>query len=139
MKLLGLSNDVIRQILIYYIKNSRVNQMKIEFIGSKLLNEISRNIYIEEQPLFIACKNNDVTNAINLVNENSAGYVSKNGETSLMFAYEFGMEEVTSKLLKFRCKYNQVSKDGNTALYSLRTYNNNENFMAWISRCSRHG
>jgi hypothetical protein len=98
MELFDLSYDVIRQIMIFYIDNSEVNQNKIKFIGSRLLNEISKDINISRQKIFeliIECK----LDAIQLTNEKDVDYVDKFGNTTLMCACWCRVTDVALKIV----------------------------------------
>jgi ankyrin repeat protein len=129
MELLDLSHDVLRQIMIYYVNNSKVNQKKIEFIGSHKLNEVNNNINEIVPLLFDACKNNndrnmntlhgmfyDEKNALQLINEYDSTFIDEYGDTSLMWACRNAMFKVADKLLDIECLPGQINKDGNTAL-----------------------
>lgn len=115
MELLDISSDVIRQIMIYYIDNSRVNQKKILFIGSHILNEINKEINISEPELFKACENNDIINILELINEEDVKYVDDEGITPLMVACRFYMHEVALKISEYECN-NKTSKNGESIL-----------------------
>lgn len=117
MELLDLSSDVIRQIMIYYIDNSKVNQTKISFIGSRQLNEINEEINIKEPLSFEAIKKGVTIE----MNEEDANYVDENGFTSLIVSCQNKMQDVALKLLEMNnsdniCKLEQVNKYGDTAL-----------------------
>jgi ankyrin repeat protein len=116
MELLDLSNDVIRQIMIYYIDNSKINQNKIKFIGSHQLNEINEDINIITPPLYIACKCKETNNALPLISREDCNYVSIGGYTSLICACINEMSDIALKILDFECKPNQVNNAGYTAL-----------------------
>jgi ankyrin repeat protein len=120
MELFDLSYDVIRQIMIFYIDNSKVNQKKIEFIGSRLLNEISENININEPIIFELIIENKL-NKIQLINKEDVEYVDKYGNTTLMWACWCRVTDVALKILDMSDSCNiikpeQINKDGDTAL-----------------------
>lgn len=106
MELFDLSNDVIRQIMIFYIDDSKVNQNKIKIIGSQLLNDISNDIYISEQQFY----------NIFTINEENITYVDESGYTALMNVCYNKMTEMALEILNFDCKPNQVRINGYTAL-----------------------
>jgi ankyrin repeat protein len=137
MELSDISHDVLRQILIYYIDNSKINQIKIKFIGSKVLNEVNNNIQLNKPPLYEACLIGSSGSAMNHIDE--CDFVSENGYTPLMVACKHRMSELTLKILDDgnNCKgtalavtgltreceqdtvagkVEQISKDGFTAL-----------------------
>jgi ankyrin repeat protein len=113
MELLELSKDVIRQIMICYCDNSKVNQNKIKFIGSKILNEISDEINIHESAFYEACKRNRETNALQLINDEDCSYVSERGYTPLFLTCVLNMNDVALKLLDMDCKIDQVTRSDN--------------------------
>jgi ankyrin repeat protein len=116
MELLDLSNDVLRQIMIYYIDNSKVNQKKIKLIGSQQLNGINEKINIREPKII----SDFYCHSTVEINEDD-NYVDDDGYTTLMYACSYGISDVALKLLDMSnsfdiCKLKQVDKYGETAL-----------------------
>lgn len=115
MKLLDLSSDVLRQIMIYYIDNSKLNQKKIKFIGSKGLNGINETINIKKPRIYDVCWNPN-EEVSELISEEDTNYVDDYGDTFLMISCRNNIMKYICKILKFECKLWQVNETGNTAL-----------------------
>jgi ankyrin repeat protein len=114
MELFDLSNDVIRQIMIFYIDDSKVNQNKIKIIGSQLLNDISNDIYIEKLQFFDTHKKKYIMDM--LIDTEYVSRVDEYGYTDLMVVCIHEMMEVALKLLNVDCKPDQVNINEQTAL-----------------------
>jgi ankyrin repeat protein len=123
MELLDLSRDVLRQIMIHYIDNSEVNKIKVNFIGSKILNEINNDIKLDKSPLYDALKKYDMLATENLTSSqlielinNDYNYVDVNGYTSLMLAFRYNLMDVASEILNHGYSPEQVNINGETSL-----------------------
>jgi ankyrin repeat protein len=113
MELFDIPPDVIRQIMIFYIDNSKVNQKKIEFIGSRRLNEISESININiniPTMLELLLSNDDDIRDVD--------YVDGNGNTALIYACGCDLKKRALKILNMDCdcKLKQINIFGNSAL-----------------------
>jgi uncharacterized protein YjbI with pentapeptide repeats len=109
MNLLDLSHDVLRQIMIHYIDNSEINKIKVNFIGSNILNEVCKIIQLDKFPLcdtLIKCDSCATTNfdkngLIGLAIE-KCDYVDINGNTTLMN----GLNNAMSQIINYQKQFN---------------------------------
>jgi ankyrin repeat protein len=109
MKLLDLSTDVLRQIMIHYIDNSEVNKIKVNFIGSKNLIGICDLIQLSKFPLYYALIKCNTYNFITVdeiiaLSDEKCDYVDINGNTALMLTYHNDTFNVASKIIDAGCE-----------------------------------
>jgi hypothetical protein len=111
MELLDLSHDVLRQIMIHYIDNSKVNQLKLKFIGSHLLNEIVfDSLLFQVPPLIDACIIFDNDLSFVQFDNIDCKYVDENGSTSLMYAIQNYKVDFAKRMLNYDCNLNQINR-----------------------------
>ena len=83
-------------------------------------NNITYYGYGQIHNIYDSCKNNDIYNALRLLNEqnyNQIDYIDEYGNTSLIWACRNGMSEIALKIIKTGlCKLDQIDHYGNTAL-----------------------
>lgn len=135
MELFDLSRDVLRQIMISYVDNSKVNQVKIKFIGSNILNNINNDINFCEPELFhkfkCVCESDGILGghlnlscayiydeiiSLLLIDDYECSYIDENGFSLLMYACQTKASNVALKILEFDFNLDQINKDGQTAL-----------------------
>lgn len=101
------------------INNNNINiDDYITYFG-QIHNNNNNTININNN-IYDSCKNNDIYNALRLLNEqnyNQIDYIDEYGNTSLIWACRNGMSEIALKIIKTGlCKLDQIDHYGNTAL-----------------------
>ena len=83
-------------------------------------NNITYYDYGQIYNIYDSCKNNDIYNALRLLNEqnyNQIDYIDEYGNTSLIWACRNSLSEVALEIIKTGlCKRDQIDHYGNTAL-----------------------